>query len=89
MEFDIRGYKKIKWNWGLDSAEYWMIAECKNKPKVTMSDLSKFYLKYQHFMKLKKETPEYCKGYLVTSGYSEPSVKKLAKQHGIELVTKR
>jgi hypothetical protein len=87
MEFDIIGYKKegnfLSWE------AWWLIAECKNKPKVTMGDLSKFFLKYEHFRKLKKEEPEYCLGYIVTSGFFDPPVKKLAKAHGIKLIPLR
>ncbi len=85
MEFDIIGYKKegnfFHWE------DWWLIAECKNKPKVTMSDLSKFHLKYLHFMKLKDEKPKYCIGVMITSGYFEPAVKKMARAHGVRVRT--
>lgn len=87
MEFDIVGYKK-KGNF-LEWESWWLIAECKNKPRVTLNDLSKFYLKYEEFRTLKKEEPEYCLGYLVTSGFFDPPVAKLAKKHGIKLMSLR
>jgi hypothetical protein len=87
MEFDIIGYKRKRFL--LDVYEWWAIVECKNKAVVTMRDFTKFHFKYLHFMKLKKETPEYCKGFMVTSGYFDPTVKKMAKAHGIKLIPLR
>src|SRR5437867_2221945 len=43
MEFDVIG-KKERF---LDHTQ-WIIAECKNKPKVTMQDFDKFLGKYHH-----------------------------------------
>jgi hypothetical protein len=82
MEFDVVGVKKGFWE------TRWIIAECKNKPKVTMQDFDKFLGKYHHFVKTHKETPEYVDGLLVTTGVFEPLVQKSARAHK-EITLKR
>jgi hypothetical protein len=77
-EFDIIGEKKTFWS------DSYIIAECKNRPRVSMRDFEKFFRKYNNFMKRKGETQEYCTGYLVTSGIFDSQVIKEARLHGIK-----
>jgi hypothetical protein len=76
MEFDVIGKKESYW-----SGTKWIIAECKNKPKVTMQDFDKFLGKYHHLIKTRKMDPEYTEGYLVTTGVFEPLVQRSARAH--------
>lgn len=77
MEFDITGEKTE--GGLLRKKTYYVIAECKNKPNVTMQDFDKFLGKYNHFVR--RKGVENVKGYLITSGIFDPAVKSAARTH--------
>jgi len=76
MEFDIIGEKT---EGTLIRKTYYIIAECKNKPNVTMQDFDKFLGKYNHFVR--RKGVRNVEGYLITSGIFEPAVKSAARTH--------
>ena len=76
MEFDVVGSKTMG---SIFKKTYWIIAECKNKPRVTMQDFDKFLGKLVHFRK--KKGVEGAEGYLVTSGVFDPAVKSAGRTH--------
>jgi len=79
MEFDIVGVKNEK---GLfSSTEKFIIAECKNRPKVIMQDFDKFLGKYNHFIRKFKAKAENGRGFIMTSGIFDPVVKNTARHH--------
>lgn len=79
MEFDIVGKKGRNYLDFYDNTSY-IIAECKNKPKVTMQDFDKFVGKFRTFEK-KNDAEGSCLGFLVTTGIYHPDVKRVAKTH--------
>lgn len=88
MEFDIIGEKTSGgWRRLLFPSTTWILAECKNKPKVIMQDFDKFLGKYTHFAK--QHGAQDCKGFLVTSGVFDPTVKRVARTHKNEIKLRR
>jgi hypothetical protein len=82
MEFDIVGSRT---EGSIFKKTYWIIVECKNKPRVTMQDFDKFLGKLVHFRK-KKELED-AQGYLIASGVFDPPVKSAARtHHGLTLM---
>ena len=77
VEYDIIGYAEERRF--LRTKVYWLLAECKNVPKVTVKDLDKFIGKFERFRR-KHEGDEVI-GYLVTSGVFAPEVKKAARDY--------
>ena len=77
VEYDIIGYAEERGF--LRTKVYWLLAECKNVPKVTVKDLDKFIGKFERFRR-KHEGDEVI-GYLVTSGVFAPEVKKAARDY--------
>ncbi len=76
MEFDIVG---IKESGRVFKEKHWIVAECKNKPKVIMQDWDKFLGKFTHFRK--KHEGERVIGFLITSGVFDPMVKSASRVH--------
>lgn len=76
MEFDIVGQMKAGTIFKKTS---WVLAECKNKPKVIMQDFDKFLGKLTHF--IRTHGNDQCEGYLIASGVFDPLVKRTAKSH--------
>ncbi len=81
-EFDIIGEKKH----GFLTRDEWIIAECKNKPKVTLSDFNKFLGKFSTFQK--KHADDNVYGYFLTSGLFDRLVKSAKREHS-EIQLKR
>lgn len=78
MEFDIIG--EITTGTIFKKTSY-IIAECKNKPKVIMQDFDKFLGKYVHFVRKYNLDEENCQGFMITSGIFDPLVKSATRSH--------
>ena len=76
MEFDIVGRKT---EGSLLKTEKFIVVECKNRPKVIMQDLSKFWGNYQVFLQKYVKNLNNSQAWLVTSGMWDPLVKKRAR----------
>ncbi len=81
MEIDVFGCKKG----GIFSDDKFIIAECKNKTKVTPEDLKKFIGNMKLFIKIKGLNEEYVQGYLVTTGVFDKDVTVQARAANIQL----
>lgn len=75
MEIDVFGYKKG----GLFSDDEYIIAECKNKTKVTPEDFKKFIGNMNLFIKKKDLDKDFVQGYLITTGVFDKDVKAQAR----------
>ncbi|MCH8914414.1 MAG: hypothetical protein IIA82_00960 [Thaumarchaeota archaeon] len=78
MEFDIVGEKTTG---TVFKKTHYIIAECKNKPKVIMQDFDKFLGKYIHFVRKYKLDEDRCQGFMITSGIFDPMVKSAVRTH--------
>lgn len=79
-EFDVVGDKGGGWF----SSKEWILAECKNKPKVFLNDFMKFVGKLETFKR--KHSNDEVHGYFVASGVFDPNVKAAKREHpGIQL----
>jgi len=76
MEFDIVGQKT---EGSLFKTTKFVVVECKNRPKVIMQDLSKFWGNYQVFLDKYVKNPNNSQAWLITSGMWDPTVKKRAR----------
>jgi hypothetical protein len=74
-EFDIIGKK----DGGFLESTKWILAECKNKPKVILDDFNKFLGKFMTFQKRHSDDEVY--GYFLTSGVFDRLVKSAKRQH--------
>jgi hypothetical protein len=75
MEIDVVGYKKG----GLFSDDKWVIAECKNKAKVTPEDFKKFVGNMSLYISKKGIDKDFVKGYLFTTGVFDTDTKSQAR----------
>jgi HJR/Mrr/RecB family endonuclease len=75
MEIDVVGYKKG----GFFSDDSYVIAECKNKAKVTPEDLKKFVGNMNLYISKKGLNKDLVKGYLFTTGVFDKDVKAQAR----------
>lgn len=75
MEIDVVGYKKG----GLFSDDKWVIAECKNKAKVTPEDFKKFVGNMSFYISKKGIAKDFVKGYLFTTGVFDTDTKSQAR----------
>lgn len=76
-EFDIVGDKKEEGFWSTTTE--WLLAECKNKPKVLLNDFMKFVGKFETFKR--RHSEDKVLGFFVTSGVFDPSVKSAKRNH--------
>jgi len=75
MEIDVVGYKKG----GIFSDDKWVVAECKNKAKVTPEDFKKFVGNMNLYMNKKELDKNLVKGYLFTTGVFDKDTKSQAR----------
>jgi hypothetical protein len=75
MEIDVVGFKKGGWL----SDDKYVIAECKNKSKVTPEDFKKFIGNMNLYIQKKGLDKDLVKGYLFTSGVFDKDVKAQAR----------
>jgi Holliday junction resolvase-like predicted endonuclease len=75
MEIDVVGHKKG----GFLSDEKWVIAECKNKAKVTPEDFKKFVGNMSLYISKKGIDKDFVKGYLFTTGIFDKDTKSQAR----------
>ncbi len=73
-EFDIVGDRKK-----LLRQREWILAECKNKPKVFLNDFMKFVGKLETFKR--KHAEDKVHGFFVASGVFDSSVKSVKRTH--------
>lgn len=82
MEIDVVGYQKG----GFLSDDKWVIAECKNKAKVTPEDFKKFVGNMNLYINKKRIDKDFVKGYLFTTGVFDKDTKTQARLfRGIQL----
>jgi len=74
-EFDIVGDRKKSWSGG----KQWVLAECKNKPKVLLNDFMKFVGKLNTFQR--RHPDDEVQGYIVTSGVFDSLLKSAKRDH--------
>jgi len=75
MEIDVYGCKKG----GFFSEDEYIIAECKNKAKVTPEDFKKFVGNMNLFIRKKGLDKEHVQGYLITTGVFDKDAKAQAR----------
>jgi len=75
MEIDVVGYKKGSWR----TDEAYIIAECKNKAKVTPEDFKKFVGNMNLYISKKGLDKDLVKGYLFTTGVFDKDTKAQAR----------
>jgi Holliday junction resolvase-like predicted endonuclease len=75
MEIDVVGHKKG----GFFSDDKWVIAECKNKAKVTPEDFKKFIGNMNLYLSKKGLDKNLVKGYLFTTGVFDKDTKSQAR----------
>jgi hypothetical protein len=78
-QLNIFGFKKG----GLFSSDKYIIIECKEKNKVTQTDLKKFLSKLILYLRRKNIDPECAKAYIYTTGQFEKEAKAQAKKFKI------
>jgi len=82
MKIDVVGYKKGSWR----TDDAYIIAECKNKGKVTPEDFKKFVGNMNLYINKKGLNKDLVKGYLFTTGVFDKDVKAQARVfRGIQL----
>jgi Holliday junction resolvase-like predicted endonuclease len=75
MEIDVVGYKKGSWR----TDDAYIIAECKNKAKVTPEDFKKFIGNMNLYINKKGLDKDLVKGYLFTTGVFDKDAKAQAR----------
>jgi Holliday junction resolvase-like predicted endonuclease len=75
MEIDVVGYKKGSWR----TDDAYIIAECKNKAKVTPEDFKKFVGNMNLYISKKGIDKDSVKGYLFTTGVFDKDAKAQAR----------
>ena len=75
MEIDVVGYKKGSWR----TDDAYIIAECKNKAKVTPEDFKKFVGNMSLYINKKGIDKDFVKGYLFTTGVFDKDTKSQAR----------
>jgi hypothetical protein len=75
MEIDVVGHKEG----GIFSDDKWVIAECKNKAKVTPEDFKKFIGNMNLYIGKKGIDKDLVKGYLFTTGIFDKDTKSQAR----------